>query len=160
MGETWVRRVEQSKTLNSKNKRSWNALDGSCKHPSFLDGTIEQEAEQSSKTLQYSEEFITIIDSCDVAVSSTETQAAISLQVALQVAIALVLSISIADNSKADQIAQELFQKTSVKQINRQHTYIENSRNVNVTTTDTDLAVNIQVLLQVLVALLVRLDVL
>ncbi|WP_347553020.1 spore coat protein (plasmid) [Pseudalkalibacillus hwajinpoensis] len=160
MRDTWVRRVDGGKPLNHKSKKSWNALDASCNHPSFSDGTIEQEAKQSSKTLQYSEEKITIKDSCDVTVSTTETQAAISLQVALQVAIALVLSISIADSSKADQIAQELFQKTSVKQINHQHTYIENSRNVNVTTTDTDLAVNIQVLLQVLVALLIRLDVL
>jgi spore coat protein X len=51
-------------------------------------------------------------------------------------------------------------EKIKVKQINRQQTYIENSRGVNITTTDTDIAVNIQLLLQVLVAILVKLDIL
>ncbi|MCA0171427.1 spore coat protein [Bacillus sp. RAR_GA_16] len=164
MRDVWVRRVDGGKPVNTTNNtkatRQWNALDASCCHPSFEDKTIEQEATETSKTVQYSEESITIVDSCDINISSTDLQAAISLQVALQVAIGLVLSISLGDNEQADQIAQELFQKISVKQINRQHTFIENSRNVTISTTDADLTINIQVLLQVLVALLVRLDIL
>ncbi len=61
---------------------------------------------------------------------------------------------------KADRVAQELFQKSSIKQINKQETVIRNSRNVTVTTTDTDIAVNVQILLQILLALLVKLNIL
>lgn len=165
MRDVWVRRVDGGKPVNTTTNnttvnRKWNALDASCCHPSSTEKTIEQEAKETSKTVQYSEESITIVDSCDINISSTDLQAAISLQVALQVAIGLVLSISLADNEQADQIAQDLFQKISIKQINRQHTFIENSRNVTISTTDADLTINIQVLLQVLVALLVRLDIL
>ncbi|MEC2788754.1 spore coat protein, partial [Bacillus thuringiensis] len=91
---------------------------------------------------------------------TTDTKAALSIQAALQAAIVVVVSISIADSEKADKITQELFQKSSIKQINRQKTFIKNSRNVTVTTTDTDIAVNIQILLQILLALLVKLNIL
>ncbi|GMR67912.1 hypothetical protein BAC7755_45800 [Bacillus sp. MN7755] len=53
-----------------------------------------------------------------------------------------------------------MFQKSSVKQVNKQETVIRNSRNVTVTTTDTDIAVNVQILLQILLALLVKLNIL
>ena len=42
------------------------------------------------------------------------------LSAALQAAIVVVVSISIADSEKADKITQELFQKSAIKQINRQ----------------------------------------
>ena len=83
-----------------------------------------------------------------------------SYQAALQAAIVVIISISIADSEKADRVAQELFQKSSIKQINKQETVIRNSRNVTVTTTDTDIAVNVQILLQILLALLVKLNIL
>jgi spore coat protein X len=141
-------------------RRNWNALDPSCTHPSFRDPEVGQVAKQKSRTKQYSEESIYIIDSADVEVTTTETQVALSIQAAIQAAIAIIISVSIADSSKADQIAQELFQSASVQQYNRQKTYIKNSRGVRVTTTDTDIAVNIQVLLQILLALLVKVDLL
>ena len=47
-------------------------------------------------------------------------KAALSIQAALQATIVVVVSISIADSEKADKITQELFQKSSIKQINRQ----------------------------------------
>ncbi|MBL0386530.1 spore coat protein [Tumebacillus sp. ITR2] len=140
----------------------WSALSGSH-HPSKChheEATVEQEAAQVSKTLQSSEEHIIIRDSCEVHVHTTDTKAAVNLQVALQLAVALVLSITIADSDDADHVAQELLQKVSVKQVSNQRTLIENSRNVRVTTTDTDVAVNIQVLLQLLVALVAKLDIL
>ncbi|HYK75322.1 MAG TPA: spore coat protein [Pseudoneobacillus sp.] len=141
-------------------RRNWNALNASCSHPSFRDPEVEQTAKQKSKTSQYSEELIYIIDSADVEVTTTETQVALSIQAALQAAIAIIVNISIADSQKADQVAQELFQNASVRQTNRQKTFIKNSRGVRVTTTDTDIAVNIQVLIQVLLALLVKVDLL
>ncbi|MBG9836636.1 spore coat protein [Bacillus tropicus] len=119
-----------------------------------------EEAIQTDKIDQISEEYIEIVDSADVQVTTTDTKAALSIQAALQAAIVVVVSISIADSEKADKITQELFQKSSIKQINRQKTFIKNSRNVTVTTTDTDIAVNIQILLQILLALLVKLNIL
>ncbi|WP_230856209.1 MULTISPECIES: spore coat protein [Bacillaceae] len=124
------------------------------------DSTINQEASGQLKNVQQSSECIVIKDSCDVDVQSTDTQAAVNIQVALQAAIALVISISIADTNAGDEITQDLFAKLKSSQVNKQQLYIENSRGVNVTTTDTDIAVNAQILLQVLIALVVRLDVL
>ncbi|AIM31547.1 spore coat protein X [Bacillus thuringiensis serovar kurstaki str. YBT-1520] len=119
-----------------------------------------EEAIQTDEIDQVSEEYIEIVDSADVQVTTTDTKAALSIQAALQAAIVVVVSISIADSEKADKITQELFQKSSIKQINRTKTFIKNSRNVTVTTTDTDIAVNIQILLQILLALLVKLNIL
>ncbi|MED2793552.1 spore coat protein [Bacillus wiedmannii] len=119
-----------------------------------------EEAIQAGEIDQVSEEYIEIVDSADIQVTTTDTKAALSIQAALQAAIVVVVSISIADSEKADKITQELFQKSSIKQINRQKTLIKNSRNVTVTTTDTDIAVNIQILLQILLALLVKLNIL
>ncbi|MEC2764158.1 spore coat protein [Bacillus cereus] len=119
-----------------------------------------EEAIQTDEIDQVSEEYIEIVDSADVQVTTTDTKAALSIQAALQAAIVVVVSISIADSEKADKITQELFQKSSIKQINRQKTFIKNSRNVTVTTTDTDIAVNVQILLQILLALLVKLNIL
>ncbi|ARO62480.1 MULTISPECIES: spore coat protein [Bacillus] len=125
------------------------------KNANFLEAAI-----QTDEIDQISEEYIEIVDSADVQVTTTDTKAALSIQAALQAAIVVVVSISIADSEKADKITQELFQKSAIKQINRQKTFIKNSRNVTVTTTDTDIAVNIQILLQILLALLVKLNIL
>ncbi|KAB7653332.1 spore coat protein [Bacillus sp. B2-WWTP-C-10-Post-4] len=119
-----------------------------------------EEAIQTDEIDQVSEEYIEIVDSADVEVTTTDTKAALSIQAALQAAIVVIISISIADSEKADRVAQELFQKSSIKQINKQETVIRNSRNVTVTTTDTDIAVNVQILLQILLALLVKLNIL
>ncbi|PWN75067.1 spore coat protein [Bacillus paranthracis] len=133
----------------------------SLNHYSFSKNTnFLEEAIQTDKIDQISEEYIEIVDSADVQVTTTDTKAALSIQAALQAAIVVVVSISIADSEKADKITQELFQKSAIKQINRQKTFIKNSRNVTVTTTDTDIAVNIQILLQILLALLVKLNIL
>ncbi|MFP7477045.1 spore coat protein [Terribacillus saccharophilus] len=149
MGDVWQ---------PSRNQK-WSALDPRTAG-SFSDPEVNQSARQKSETEQYSKESIYVIDSADVEVTTTDTQAALTIQAALQAAIGVVLQLSIADSSKADQIAQELFQRATIKQKNVQKTFIKNSRKVRVTTTDTDLAVNVQLLLQVLLALLVRIDIL
>jgi len=153
---------EVYRTSTGNSDRRWSALDPSMDHPIFncKDNDVEQEAVQKSTEFQLSEELILIKDSCDVNVNTTDTKAAVNLQVALQVAIVVLLQISIADGAQAERVAQDLLQSSKIKQINRQKTVIENSRNVNVTTTDTQVAVNIQLLVQILVALLVRIDIL
>ncbi|WP_144511901.1 spore coat protein [Bacillus sp. FJAT-22090] len=121
---------------------------------------ISQVAAQVSVIDQESDEVIWIKDSCNIEVQTTDTQAAISLQVGLQLAIALVISIILGDNDQSQAITQNLFQELDTEQRNRQRIYIDNSKDVNITTTDTDIAVNLQVMLEVLLALVVRIDVL
>lgn len=146
-------------SANDKSRSQWSALDPNQCHP-MSESDDTQESDQVNKTVQKSEEYIFIKDSLDVTVSTTDTKAAISLQAALQAAIALVINISIADSAKADQVTQDLLQTAKTKQMTFQKTVIENSRNVDVTTTDTQAAVNIQILLQLLLALIIRLDIL
>ncbi|HET7627330.1 MAG TPA: spore coat protein [Bacillales bacterium] len=144
-----------------RNERRWSALDPTAVHPlSPNDEGVEQQGDQVAYNEQSSEEKVIVIDSCDVEIHTTDTKAAVNLQAALQVAIALIISITIGDSDTGDKVTQDLLQRVRVKQSNKQTTYVENSRGVNITTTDTDLAVNIQLLLQVLVALLVKLDIL
>lgn len=125
-----------------------------------MSDTLRVNAEQFNKEIQLSEELIHIINSCDVQVSTTDTKAALSLQASLQAAIALIISISIADSTKAERITQELIQTANIKQQTFQKVVIEDSQGVNVTTTDTQIALNIQLLLQILLTLIVKLDIL
>lgn len=154
--------AQQSEEESCHQPKRWSALDPNACHP-LEDAEEEQEdisqnAVQFNKTLQYSEEYIIIKDSCDVNVSTTDTKAAVSLQGALQAAIALVINISVDDNDLAERVTQDLLQAAKTKQVTFQKTVVENSRNIDVTTTDTQVAVNIQILLQLLLALIVRLD--
>ncbi|RHW38175.1 spore coat protein [Neobacillus notoginsengisoli] len=140
---------------------TWSALSDED-HPLALGtgkGKQDQEARQRSETSQVSDEIIVIRNSADVTVHSTDTKAALSLQAALQAAIQVVIRLSIADSDKAEKITQELLNSARINQITRQRTIVENSRGVKVTTTDTQIAVNIQVLIQLLLALIVELDI-
>lgn len=132
----------------------WSALDD-CKNDESTQG-----ATQINETIQSSEEFILIKDSCKVEVTTTDTQVAVSIQVAIQVAIALVINLTIADSARAEQVTQQLLQNSVIKQANKQKLIIENSRDVTVKTTDTDVAISLQVLIQILIALLVSIDIL
>lgn len=143
---------------------SWNALDTSSVHPvepcrENIRNDDINEADQISDIDQASNEVIVIRDSCEVTVETTDTKVAVSLQAALQVAIAVVINITIADNSRAEKVTQELLEMSQIKQTNRQKLIIVNSRTVDVTTTDTDVAVSLQVMLQILLALFAQLDI-
>ncbi|MCK2018982.1 spore coat protein [Peribacillus frigoritolerans] len=146
-------------------ERSWSALDSASRHPlsGFCnddDTKIDQDARQDNNQVQLSEELIYIKDSCNVNITSTDVKAALSLQAALQAAIAVIVSISVADADNADKITQQLIQSSNVKQITRQKTIVENSRDIEITTTDAQIALNIQLLLQLLLALIVEIDIL
>lgn len=138
--------------------QQWNALDPTMDFP--FGNSIDQDAEAELKNVQKSIESIVIKDSCDVDVRTTDTQLAVNIQVAIQVAIALIISISIADSERANSITQDIEAQLKSAQVNKQQTYIENSRNVTVATDDSDVAVNVQVAIQVLIALVVRLGIL
>ena len=120
---------------------------------------VAQSADQFTAEIQESDELIVIKDSGNIFVHTTETQAAASLQLALQLAIALVIRISIADSDDSDSVAQDLLQHFDSEQKSVQKIHIENSRDVRVTTTDTDIAANLQVMLEALLALVARLDI-
>lgn len=140
----------------------WNALDRDSEHsvrPCSSNDPIN-EAIQEAEIDQSSNEVIIIRDSCDITVETTDTQIAASLQAALQVAIAVVINITIADSSRAETVTQELLEKSQIKQSNRQKIVIVNSRSIDVATTDTDVAISLQLLLQILIALVVQLDIL
>lgn len=140
-------------------EKKWRALDH-CDKKDNKDATVHQEADQVALTKQTSYEWIIVKDSEGITVSTTDTQVAVSLQAALQAAIVAVIRITIGDSDRSNAVAQELTQFVKTKQKNKQKTVIECSKNVHVTTTDTDIAVNLQVLLQVLVAIIAQLDVL
>ncbi|WP_319005551.1 spore coat protein [Metabacillus litoralis] len=135
--------------------KRWSALED-CKK----DHNPTQDDVQINETVQASEEYIFIKDSCNIDVTSTDTQVAVSLQAAVQVAIALVINLTIADSNRAEQVTQQLLQSSVIKQVNKQKLIIENSRDVKITTTDTDVAISLQVLIQILLALLVQIDIL
>ncbi|WP_232223868.1 spore coat protein [Anoxybacteroides tepidamans] len=141
--------------------KKWRALDH-CTAPGCNNeaNTVAQEAEQKSSTEQQSFEWIIIKDSEGVDVQTTDTQAAVSLQVGIQAAIAAVISVVIGDTEQGNAVAQQLSQLIRTRQKNTQKTIIEGSRNVQVVTTDTDVAINIQALLQILIAVVLRLEIL
>ncbi|GGH71424.1 spore coat protein X [Compostibacillus humi] len=136
----------------------WRALD----HCDDFDNdtTVKDEAEQVQKTKQVSDEWIIIKDSERVEVRTVDTQAALSLQASIKVAIGVVLSLAIADGDRRNSVMQELQQVMKTKQKNSQKTIVEKSRNVVINTYDTDIAVNIQLLLQILIAIVLTLDIL
>lgn len=147
---------------NYTKDNEWNALDPNSEHPKRACSTDDDvnEATEIAEIDQSSNEVIIIRDSCDIEVVTTDTQIAASLQAALQVAIAVVVNITIADSDRAEVVTQELLEKAQIRQSNRQRLVIINSRSVDVTTTDTDVAISLQLLLQILVALVVQLDIL
>src|SRR5699024_8415104 len=133
-------------TCNTMRNNRWVALDEHCEHP--VGGAckrhgnhgIDQDGDQASDIDQSSHEVIIIRDSCDISVETTDPKVAASVQGALQVAIAVVINITIADSSRAEKVTQELLQMSQIRQANRQKLVIENSRDIDVTTTDTDVA--------------------
>ncbi|MCM3728043.1 spore coat protein [Neobacillus cucumis] len=137
---------------------NWKALDHCC--DKGKDEAVTQEADQLVSSKQQSFEWIVVKDSEQVCVHTTDTQIAVSLQAAIQAAIAVVISITIGDTEKAKAVVQDLKQLFKTKQRNSQKTIIKGSKCVEVTTTDTQVAVNIQALLQVLVAIVAKLDIL
>ncbi|WP_028545290.1 spore coat protein [Paenibacillus taiwanensis] len=154
------KREKKHKKCNDGHKKHyhWSALEHCC-HP--LDhSTVKQDADQSIENVQASYEEVIIKDSCDVNVTTTDTKIAASLQASLQAALVVVISISIGSSTRAESIVNDLLQKIDVKQTNRQRVVIQNSKGVVVSTTDSFVSVNIQVLFQILLALVIQLDVL
>lgn len=140
-------------------RKKWRALDH-CDDNNSNDRDVLQDGDQIVSSKQQSFEWIIVKDSEGVEIQTTDTQAAISLQLGIQAAIAAVISVTIGDSDQGKAVAQDIKQFIKTKQRNVQKTIIEGSKNISVTTTDTDLAVNIQAMLQILVAIVAKLDIL
>ncbi|MER2261667.1 MAG: spore coat protein [Psychrobacillus sp.] len=137
----------------------WKALDH-CDDNNQNNADVLQDGAQVVSTKQQSYEWIIVKNSEGVDIQTTDTQAALSLQLGIQAAIAAVITITLGDTDQARAVAQDMKQFIKTKQQNVQKTIVEGSKNVKVTTTDTDLAVNIQAMLQILVSLVAKLDIL
>lgn len=138
----------------------WRALDHCDDNTKSNNAIADQEAVQANITKQRSEEWIIIKDSEDINVTTTDTQAAASLQIGIEAALALVLRISIADSNQVEDILQDFKQVTRTRQSNRQKTIVEKSKHVEIVTVDTDIAINLQLLVQLLLAVIATLDIL
>ncbi|MCZ8540394.1 spore coat protein [Psychrobacillus psychrodurans] len=140
-----------------ENRERWRALDYCDNNNNAVD---PQESDQDAEIEQNSFEVIIIRDSEGVSVNTTDTQVAVSLQIAIQAAIVAVIIATIGDSEQSRAVVQDIKQFTKSRQRNTQRTIVEGSRNVTVTTTDIDVAVNIQASLQILVAIIAKLDIL
>ena len=120
---------------------------------------VEQEAKQISKETQKIEELVVVRDSCDVTVVITDKQFALSIQAALQAAIVVILQIHFGCTDKATDISQELFQLSKIKQITKQKFFVSHSKNVYIESTDQQAAANVQILVQLLLAIVAKLGI-
>lgn len=149
-----LKRIEVN---DMENRERWRALDYCDNNNNAVD---PQESVQDAEIEQNSFEVIIIRDSEGVNVNTTDTQVAVSLQIAIQAAIVAVIIATIGDSEQSRAVVQDIKQFTKSRQRNTQRTIVEGSRNVTVTTTDIDVAVNIQASLQILVAIIAKLDIL
>lgn len=139
-------------------EKKWRALD-QCDKDTKSEADVMQEADQLFTNKQHSHEWIIVKDSEQVDVHTTDTQVALSLQAAIQFAIAVVITITVGDSDKGKAVAEDLKQLFKNKQSNTQKTIIHGSKNVEVVTSDTQLVLNIQGLLQVLGTIVGKLDI-
>ncbi|MUL34255.1 spore coat protein [Priestia megaterium] len=125
--------------------------DNNFEHENNDDAVIEQEPDAFSFINQDSDELIWIKDSCDIDVTTVDTQIAAQVQTAIQTAIG-VITATLVGNIDGQVIAQELLASANLDQVNKQKIIIVNSKDVTITAADTDIGVNIQVALQTLTA--------
>lgn len=142
----------------NRNTRTWDARSGE-NHPLF-GKDLAQLADETSITKQDSYEFIYISDSEGVTVNTTDTQVGLTLQAAIQAAIVLIVNISIASSEESKEVIQKLTEYSKTSQVNYSRYIVENSRDVSITATKTDIAATLQILVQLLIGLLITLDIL
>ncbi|GMA57463.1 spore coat protein X [Alicyclobacillus sacchari] len=102
---------------------------------------------------------IIVKDSENVEIASHDLQAALSLQAALELALAIVLSVSVADGNAASQVRDDLLARICTAQRIRRVIRVDNAYAVRVQVVATELAVQLQLLLQVLAAIVAKLEV-
>jgi len=127
--------------------------DNNFEHENNDDAVIDQEADAFSLINQDSDELIWIKDSCEITVSTVDTQIATQVQTALTTVIG-VITATLVGNVDGQVIAQEVLAVANLSQVNKQKIIIVNSKDVDITTADTDVGSNIQVAIQTLTAVI------
>jgi spore coat protein X len=145
--------------VKKMSEKKWRALDDYCCGNSAPNADVTQNGGQSASTSQQTYEWIVVKDSEGVTVTKTDNQAAASLQAALEAAIAVVISITVASSDAGKAVAQELKQMFKSRQRINKKLMVLGSRDVEVTTTDNQLVVNIQVLVELLATLVAKLQI-
>ncbi|MEH7558995.1 spore coat protein [Priestia megaterium] len=132
-------------------EKKWRALD----HCDFGNNgaVIDQDADTVNSVNQGSFEWIVVKDSEGVHVDTVDTQTATQAQTLLNTIAGTILATLVGD-IQGKIIAEELNTIMKTKQRNNQKTVIEGSKNVRVSTVDTDTATQTQIALQTLVAAL------
>jgi spore coat protein X len=132
-------------------EKKWRALD----HCEF--GTngavIDQDPNAVSSVDQGSFEWIIVKDSEGVKVDTTDTQIVTQVQTAIQTATAIITA-TLVGNVQGRVIAEELNAILKTNQRNSQKTVIEGSKNVRVSTADTDVATHTQTAIQALTSII------
>ncbi|GAB1786289.1 MULTISPECIES: spore coat protein [Priestia] len=132
-------------------EKKWRALD----HCDFGDNgaVIDQDADAVSSIKQGSFEWIVVKDSEGVHVDTVDTQTAAQVQ-GLVTAVTGAILAGVVGNIQGKVIAQELNTILKTNQKNNQKTVIEGSKNVRVSTVDTDTAAQVQTVVTTLTAVL------
>jgi len=105
-------------------------------------------------------QVVTIRDSENVQIDVSELQAGIAFQATLQLAISLVLSIAVAGATEATSMETDLIQSVYTNQSHVMNIVVDESRDVRVTVASAQATASIQALLQVLLSLVEKLDIL
>ena len=95
----------------------WRALDH-CNNKRSNDADVQQNGVQSVSNKQQSYEWIIVKDSEHVDIQTTDTQAALSLQLGIQAAIAAVISVTLGNTDQGKAVAQDMKQYIKTKQRN------------------------------------------
>jgi spore coat protein X len=117
------------------------------------DAVIEQESDAFSLIGQDSDELIWIKDSCEITVSTVDTQTAAQVQF-LTNAVTGTIFAAIVGNITGEIISQEVLSLANTEQVNKQKIIIVNSKDVTIATLDTDTAAQVQIIVNALTALL------
>ncbi|WP_206919611.1 spore coat protein [Alicyclobacillus suci] len=102
--------------------------------------------------------IVIVRDSCDVEIVNQDLTAALNLQLTLQLALATILSLTVGENT-ANSIVEDIVSQLSDIQRTRKVIHVENSQSVRVQLSSTEISFNIQVLLQLLLAIIAQVEV-
>ncbi|GAB1786290.1 MULTISPECIES: spore coat protein [Priestia] len=130
-----------------------NHFEDESKDESKEDAVIEQESDAFSLIGQDSDELIWIKDSCEIIVSTVDTQTAAQVQGLVNAVTGIILA-GIVGNITGEIIAQEILSLANTEQVNKQKIIIVNSKDVTIATLDTDTAAQVQTVVTTLTAVL------
>ncbi|MEH6971251.1 spore coat protein [Bacillus sp. JJ675] len=106
------------------------------------------------------EQLIEIVDSEHVTVNTTNITASLSLQAIVITIIIMAVQLVIEDSETADLITEQILAVNRLQNRKKTVIHVIGSRDVVITLSSVEIAVSIQILTDVLIALLTELDIL